>query len=562
MNYKLFSFVLITIFTTSHNSVIAQEVESTKEKALINILLTNQNQKPLSESVVFFSEKTGREYKGITNNEGLLKILIPVNDKYTIDVGEDMGYDKIVIPDQEFYQLNYQIIYKKEKETAFLKIDVHNQENKPLIEDVELLNTKTEEVYKVRTNRYGKASIDIPNNAHYIVNFANAPNYEEFTLPDVKNLEYHLNLTFEGSKTGKKYPTRDSALMKLIYIDFDNNAVPNEKVIIEGKHSGVKYEAITNKNGIAEKLVPIGDKYSFSVKHWSNFQSDSIPNKPDLYLTEVTLNYPSSKEIERRENIRNKKIAARDSRFFNSVGEDKDKFIENTKESLERNLLDIKDSIMKNPKYFEKNNLNVSAVLYRLRNIWKKKLIVTDVTCSMHPYVFQLMQWHILKLNADEQNQYIFFNDGDGISNNKKQIGKTGGFHYSNTDNLDSLLSSLYNARKHGCSGDSPENDLEALLEAKKYLNKRWEVILIADNYSSVRDISLLEQLDVPIHIILCGLGVSAHEDYLNIAYKTGGSIHTIEEDIEYLSKVNEGETIHILGNKYYFTKGKFVLIK
>lgn len=55
------------------------------------------------------------------------------------------------------------------------------------------------------------------------------------------------------------------------------------------------------------------------------------------------------------------------------------------------------------------------------------------------------------------------------------------------------------------------ENDLEALLEAKKYMDDNWELILIADNYSPVRDIELLEKLDIPVHVILCGQDVSIH---------------------------------------------------
>ena len=46
---------------------------------------------------------------------------------------------------------------------------------------------------------------------------------------------------------------------------------------------------------------------------------------------------------------------------------------------------------------------------------------------------------------------------------------------------------------------------------------------------------------------------------YLEIAYSTGGSIHTLEEDIYELSHLADGEVVRIGAYRYRVNRGKFV---
>jgi hypothetical protein len=46
---------------------------------------------------------------------------------------------------------------------------------------------------------------------------------------------------------------------------------------------------------------------------------------------------------------------------------------------------------------------------------------------------------------------------------------------------------------------------------------------------------------------------------YLDIAYATGGSIHTMEQDLIDVAKIGEGKTIKLNGMKFKMTGGKFV---
>ncbi|MCB0583076.1 MAG: hypothetical protein KDD10_27610, partial [Phaeodactylibacter sp.] len=114
-------------------------------------------------------------------------------------------------------------------------------------------------------------------------------------------------------------------------------------------------------------------------------------------------------------------------------------------------------------------------------------------------------------------------------------------------------------AMSAGSGGVTPENDLEALLEGVRLMGEIDELVLIADNYSDVRDIELLTQLHAPVRIVLAGVDHGINEDYLTIAYATGGSIHTLEEDVETLSHLADGEVVKIGDYRYRVNRGQFI---
>jgi hypothetical protein len=156
----------------------------------------------------------------------------------------------------------------------------------------------------------------------------------------------------------------------------------------------------------------------------------------------------------------------------------------------------------------------------------------------------------------------MFFNDGDGKSMAQKLIGQTGGFHYTSAVKLENLTQTMKETMSTGCSIDGPENDMEALLDgAQNRKLRKMEIILIADNNSDIRDFELLKSLNMPIRIILTGTFWGVNEQYLELAYHTNGSVHTIEEDLERLYEMNDGDYIEIGGNKYRIYGGKFLKI-
>ena len=212
----------------------------------------------------------------------------------------------------------------------------------------------------------------------------------------------------------------------------------------------------------------------------------------------------------------------------------------------------------------EKIKKVVCAVLYRYREKWTSKVIVTDVTGSMYPYMEELGLWHALEFMKEEKNTYIFFNDGDNKPDNEKIIGKTGGIYSTQNNATDTVVSLMYKAMNKGFGGDAPENNIEALLVAEKYAAPNTEIVMIADNYSAIKDINLLSKLTKPVHIILCGTSIlqGIHPNYLWLAYKTHGSVHTIEEDIMNLSELVQGKIITIGGSSYKLLGNRFFEIK
>ncbi|TXI85763.1 MAG: hypothetical protein E6Q37_05680 [Crocinitomicaceae bacterium] len=184
---------------------------------------------------------------------------------------------------------------------------------------------------------------------------------------------------------------------------------------------------------------------------------------------------------------------------------------------------------------------------------WKKMAVVADLTGSMSPYTAQLVLWFKLKTKDQRIQDLIFFNDGDKTPDAKKVIGKTGGIYHGKGNNYKQVRELALKTIQGGCGGDAPENNCEALLFALENAPDAEEYILIADNFAPIKDAILMNQIHKPIRIILCGTSYGINLQYLNLARKTGGSVHTMESDLVDLIKMNEGE-------KFTFMKQKFII--
>jgi hypothetical protein len=194
---------------------------------------------------------------------------------------------------------------------------------------------------------------------------------------------------------------------------------------------------------------------------------------------------------------------------------------------------------------------------------WQNMLVVMDWTGSMYKYGASVLLWHRLNLERSAVSHFIFFNDGNHTTNSKKQAGRTGGVYRSETSDIDTVLRKMNEVMNQGNGGDDEENDVEALYKGMKFLEDYDQVILIADNHSKMRDLHLASHLEKPVRVILCGVDERhpVHPDYLTLARITGGSVHTIEADIEGLKLINEGLKITIDGRHYLLEEGRFRLL-
>jgi hypothetical protein len=70
----------------------------------------------------------------------------------------------------------------------------------------------------------------------------------------------------------------------------------------------------------------------------------------------------------------------------------------------------------------------------------------------------------------------------------------------------------------------------------------------------------LINEIKKPIHIVLCGVNNHRppHPDYLLLAKKTNGTLHTMTQSLNYLSQINEGQIVSFCGFKFVFSKNKF----
>lgn len=154
-----------------------------------------------------------------------------------------------------------------------------------------------------------------------------------------------------------------------------------------------------------------------------------------------------------------------------------------------------------------------------------RTLIVADVTGSMSTFNTQLLVWLRRQLTTGTIGKVVFFNDGDKKPDFQKIPGSTGGIYIADPATFDDITSLLQKAMKNGNGGDIPENNVEAILEGLKHCPDCSSVIMIADNLAPVRDLELAKNITVPVHVILCGKGVVALQDYQTLAATTNGSV-------------------------------------
>jgi len=479
---------------------------------------------------------------------------------------------------------------------VLLKITVYNLDRKKITNaDVRVLQTESGRVWQGLTGAYGEVFFLLPKGKEYRVDVGDETGIQTLTVSNDRFARESLGITWLPGKFTEELrndsifqkvspaqtPTRSRILIQMTILDLDNKPLDGEEMYFAANNTGKVYVGQTDRAGKAYLMLPMGDNYCVSTRFQANLKCYDMPRDDRAGQLNITYNTIGTKAILHRKAERARLAFVRDSlyevqRTLDSIAtaraarQKNDNFLHQMEfghsrtevlKKIDSRAAEERDSVARNPRYFEDAGEVVKATLYRMRERWKHKVVITDLTCSMSPYMDQVLLWHALRLTQGEENRYIFFNDGDGKSQEQKIVGQTGGFHFTEKADLPHLLETMLETTRYGCSGDGPENDLEALLEGVRKRAGLDELILIADNYSDVRDIELLTRLNVPVHIILCGADYGVNEDYLEIAFRTRGSIHTIEEDIENLAELADGATITIGAAQYRVSRGKFIQV-
>ncbi|MDQ3192167.1 MAG: hypothetical protein M3Q58_11300 [Bacteroidota bacterium] len=200
----------------------------------------------------------------------------------------------------------------------------------------------------------------------------------------------------------------------------------------------------------------------------------------------------------------------------------------------------------------------VTSVFNR-NNHWKNMMIVLDATGSMSPYIAQALLWIKEQSENNRASFFVFFNDGNKTKSHLKEIGNTGGIYPIENSSFEEVLKTVTECMKKGSGGgESLENDIEAILTGMKYSDNYDEIILIADNYESMRDFELIPEINKPVRVILCGAGSRINVQYLSLAKETNGSFHTSKSDLNNLDQIKENDTIEIEDKTYKYKNGKF----
>ena len=178
--------------------------------------------------------------------------------------------------------------------------------------------------------------------------------------------------------------------------------------------------------------------------------------------------------------------------------------------------------------------LDLDSTIYRVFNrntSWDSILVIVDWTGSMYRYGADILKWHLLNFSHSPIRYFVIFNDGDDKT--FKEIGKTGGIYNMSADDPEKLFLLYHYVMLKGNGMESEENDIEAILKGIELYPAHKDLVLIADN-SCIRDLKLYDQIQEPVKVILCGYNqsVGANPQYVELAKKTGGSLHTIEDDI------------------------------
>ena len=188
---------------------------------------------------------------------------------------------------------------------------------------------------------------------------------------------------------------------------------------------------------------------------------------------------------------------------------------------------------------------------------WNDMAIVSDLTGSMTPYTVQILLWYKLSVLANDSRtkSFTFFNDGDNTDGRKK-TGEVGGIYTQIAEDYEDIEELALKCMRAGNGGDTPENNIEALLSAIKDCPECGEFVMIADNYASPRDMVLAKQVTKPVRIIVCGGGDAINPNYLKLARITGGSVHTLNGDLTDLAQKVEGSKFMLQGLEYEISGG------
>ncbi len=146
---------VLSILLLSASCVFSQTLEPTETKALINVLVTDDNNVPFEGEIVSFLGKSSKEiFKSHTDKDGKFSILLPIGDTYKIkyrSFTEEVDYSEFAVPaERKLYTMNVKITYQPAKvfvlenvEFDYGKASLRSSSYKALNDLVEVMKLKS-----------------------------------------------------------------------------------------------------------------------------------------------------------------------------------------------------------------------------------------------------------------------------------------------------------------------------------------------------------------------------------------------------------------------------------
>jgi hypothetical protein len=354
------------------------------------------------------------------------------------------------------------------------------------------------------------------------------------------------------------YPTFALLFLSLVYVVYTETSIEDFKFQTSRFSLDSKNEKNVENN---EKINPAKNQKTEALTKTDILENTNKPEKPIFpeLFNETNENFSESSTSEIKVNkITNNRLAFKVP-HYDDLAEKEIRFMATSATSMSDKISRVREL----GKTYE---LTSYDALDRNIEKWKNIVLVCDITSSMFPYTTQVFDWMTENNENTTIKGIVFFTDCDSLG--RQSRGRLPGKMYSvrSRDELvlwDTMFAAIRNTENNK---DKPENNIEALLFAQKQYPDADEFVLIADNSSQVKDMRSLSKIKKKVHIILCGetyeKNYAFQSDYIEIAKKTKGSIHTLEDDIEDVSKVKEMSIVRV-GNIYFrFHKGKFYTTK
>jgi len=486
-------------------------MQPTKKEALVRLKVMDFRKNRLADIPVWVHHKSSNQYwQGTTDERGEVFFLLPINQKYTTNVDQEVDYRKFSVPKKSKHTQTVPVVY---------------------------MSTRIKEV--------------IQNDTVY-----------QYLTPG-------------------QMPTTSRVLVNIQMADLDNRPLSKETLYFARTGNNQIYVAVTNSNGTAQLMLPKGDTYCVHTYAFQDITCKTYEKSPHSRTSSFVLNTISTEVFKERERERARLLAIRDSmrheqRLRDSVRIAKmdghnfylqhhyaQRGFDQIQASVKKVALNDQKAIVENPDYFTENRQEIKAMLHRNKDQWPSKRIVANIDCSMYQYLDELMVRNYSDEQEQHQNTYWLFNGFENQSKPSHKGNDRRGIFYVAQNDVEGFCTTVDKILNFSCSSNRLENVVEALILGAQDKAAEEELLFIADNFSDAADLHKLKELHVPVRVLLTASQRGINEHYLEIAYRTGGSIHTLKEDIpsKQLQALKDGEQLHVGRFTYQFFKGRFIKV-